>query len=124
MIVCIPAIDKKGLASAVCAHFGKAPFHYIINTENNAIQLEPKPTGEHGHCLLVRTLLKHQVEMVLCDGIGRGAVLKFTRAGIAVMRTEAKTVEDALNDIKNNRLAEVREEDCCPGHGDHDHIFY
>jgi predicted Fe-Mo cluster-binding NifX family protein len=116
MIICIPSTEKKGPASAVSEHFGRAPFHYIINTETGGLVLQTKPEGEHGQCVPVQTLLRHQVEMVLCNGIGRGAVMNFKAAGIPVMRTSAATVAEAVQDVKLRKLTAVREEDYCSGH--------
>ncbi len=120
MIICIPSLENKGLKSLVSEHFGRAPFHCIVNSTTGSTEVLAKPEGEPGHCVPFSALRQYNVEVVLCKGIGRGAVMNFTNAGIPVMRTSATTIEAAIQEFKNEKLAPVGENDLCEGH-DHDH---
>jgi len=118
--MCLPSTEQNGLASAISEHFGRAPFHYIVDTETEAVQLLPKPEGEHGHCVPVQALIAAGVKSVVCKGIGRGAVMNFTNAGIPVLNTQAQTIQDAVQAFKGHSLAPVDDDNLCAGH-DHDH---
>jgi len=116
-------MEDRGLESTVSQHFGRAPYHYIVDTETRQADLLAKPEGDHGACVPARTLMKRKVETVLCVGIGRGAAMNFANAGIPVMRTSATTVAAAVEAFEGEQLEQIEEADFCAGHGhgDHDH---
>ena len=120
MKVCIPVTADKGLESPVSEHFGKAPLHIVI--ESNSMEWEfVKKEGDcdadsHGHCLPATLLLEMGVEVVLCKGIGRGAMAKLLSHDIAVHRTEEATALKSLENWLDQLLPFVSEKDLCPGH--------
>jgi len=119
MIICIPTIEDKGLESGTSQHFGRAPYHYIVNTKTHLKTILAKPEGEHGHCVPVQALIGKGVEVVFCKGIGRGAVNNFSQAGITVLKMTANTLRDALIEYAGQGLDPVTEADLCEGHHDH-----
>lgn len=123
MKICIPSMEDQGLKSAVSQHFGRAPFHYVVDTATREIELMAKPEGEHGACVPAHALMELGVETVLCVGIGRGAAMNFASSGIPVMRTNAATIEAAVAAFEGEQLSQIAESDLCAGHGagDHDH---
>lgn len=120
MIICIPSKEDKGLESSVSEHFGRAPFHYLVNTETREAELLAKPDGDHGQCLPARALIERKVQSVLCVGIGRGAAMNFASAGIPVMQTSAATLKEALTEFEAQQLLPINDDDLCAGHS-HDH---
>jgi predicted Fe-Mo cluster-binding NifX family protein len=122
MKICIPTTEKNGLESTVSHHFGRAPFHIIVDLETmQHYPLEKDECEDHGHCLPVKVLLQHNVGAALCKGIGRGAVGNFIQNQVQVYVTTADTVVNAVNEFKNGPLNFVGEEQICKGGHDHDH---
>jgi predicted Fe-Mo cluster-binding NifX family protein len=121
MKICIPSTQDEGLKSAVSEHFGRAPFHYIVNTETQAAEILAKPEGAHGQCVPVQALIANQVETVLCKGIGRGAAAQFSQSGIPVLRTSSATIAEAITAFQAKQLVPVNDSELCEGDGSHDH---
>ncbi|MFP4494231.1 MAG: NifB/NifX family molybdenum-iron cluster-binding protein, partial [Puniceicoccaceae bacterium] len=101
-------------------HFGRAPFHHVIDTENRSAGILKKPEGGRGHCVPFQTLAGYKVQTVLCKGIGRGAAMNFASAGIPVMKTSAETIDEALRQLESGELTHLAEDDLCASH-DHGH---
>ena len=124
MKICIPTTEKNGLESTISQHFGRAPFHIVVDLETmQHYPLEKDGCEDHGHCLPVQILLQHNVSVTLCKGIGRGAVSNFIQNQVQVYVTAADTVKDAIKEFKNGALSFVGEEQICKGH-DHDHAHH
>jgi predicted Fe-Mo cluster-binding NifX family protein len=125
MKLCIPTIEQKGMASLVSEHFGRAPFHIVVDLASDACSTLRKDNacGEesHGHCLPVDLLLHNRVTVVACKGIGRGAVERMRANGIAVYATDAATVREVVARFKTSGLTPVGAQHVCQGHHDHDH---
>jgi predicted Fe-Mo cluster-binding NifX family protein len=121
MKICIPSTQDEGLKSMVSEHFGRAPFHYIVNTKTQTAEILAKPEGEHGQCVPVQALIANKVETVLCKGIGRGAATQFSQYGIPVMRTAAATIAEAIAAFEAKQLDHVHESELCEGDGSHNH---
>jgi len=120
MNICIPLKEDNGLESAISGHFGRAPFHYIVNTQTGEAELLAKSEGEHGQCVPAHTFIERKVDVVLCMGMGRGAAMSFSSAGIPVMQTTAATLKEAWAQFEAKKLVQMSEDDLCAGHG-HDH---
>ncbi len=121
MKICVPIVEDKGLESPVSEHFGRAPMHLLVESETMQWTELPKTAtcGEdetHGQCLPVSKLLQHGVEVVICKGIGRGAVSKLLSNDIAVYQTEAVTIVKAVEHWFDNQLPFVDSKRICKGH--------
>ena len=67
----------------VFQHFGHSAQFKIYDAENGLIlSSEVVSTNGQGHGALVGFLVQHQVNMVLCGGIGAGAQAALAQAGI------------------------------------------
>ena len=124
MRICIPTIEEKGLDSRVSEHFGRAPFHLVVNTETMEVvplrrERECDDSG-HGHCLPVRFLLAHGVDLVICREIGRGAFSRLGASNIDVFEAGADTVGAVIEHYSRNKNAMLRPQ-LCSGHGHHHH---
>lgn len=138
-IICLPVIRDEGLDSKMSKHFGRAPYHLLVNTQTGETELLMKlPTGKdstqcdgegqgvgeglgassghgHGKCQPVQPLLERRVGAVLCQGFGRGAYEKMKRHGISVWLTKANTAKEALQEWREGKLLPMLETQLCSG---------
>lgn len=120
MKTCIPVSEDRGLQSPINEHFGKAPFHFIVDIDTGTSETVAKEEGCDGHCAPIQLLIDKGVRQVLCKKIGQGASDKFRQSGIDVKRTTAFTVQEALVEQSLRYLPDVSEEDLCHKHHYHD----
>lgn len=125
MTLCIPVTEENGTASRLSEHFGRAPFHLLIDPDSMETKLLSREAecgeGDHGHCLPVDTLLANGVDMVVCKGIGRGAVARFAANRIDVFAAQTDTVAEVLEEFRRLGTAGMGTPRVCEGHGDHHH---
>ncbi len=138
-IICLPVIRNEGLDSKMSKHFGRAPYHLLVDTKTGETELLIKlltsqgrsqcggagqgageglgPAKGHGHgkCQPVEPLLDRKVGAVLCQGFGRGAYEKMKRHGISVWITHAGTAREALQDWRDGKLLPMLENQLCSG---------
>jgi predicted Fe-Mo cluster-binding NifX family protein len=125
MNICIPVLDNRGTDSVVCEHFGSAPMLMLVDSETRACK--PISTNadcdghHHGHghvggCAPVKLLAGEKVDAVVVGGIGRGALNQLQALGLAVYQARGGTVADALEALRENRLALVAPGGACGGH--------
>ena len=144
-LICLPVIRDEGLDSKLSEHFGRAPYHILVDTKTGETELLIKLlTGQgrtqwqcHGEgqglgtgggvdfeppvkcgdrkCQPVEPLLERKVSAVLCQGFGRGAYEKMKRHGISVWITKADTAGEALQDWRDGKLLPVLESQLCSG---------
>jgi predicted Fe-Mo cluster-binding NifX family protein len=123
MKICIPVIESKGLNSTVSDHFGRAPFHIVVDLESRAVtplqKTETCNDETHGHCMPVDLLLAAGVNVVACKGIGRGAVNRLQSNQIGVFATHASTVSGVIDAFLAKQLCPVNESNLCDGHHHH-----
>jgi predicted Fe-Mo cluster-binding NifX family protein len=105
----------------VFQHFGHTEEFKVYTVENNEIiKSEIIKTNGVGHCALGNFLAELEVEVLICGGIGMGAINNLTRAGIniypGVMGEADMVVEDFIAGI-----LEYNPETRCNHHHDHDH---
>jgi predicted Fe-Mo cluster-binding NifX family protein len=119
MNICIPVTEDKGLASAVSAHFGSAPFFVIVDTASGAARTVPNRTHSHGHgaCQPLAAIADEAVDAVVVGGIGMGALVKLQAANIRVYHAHVATVADALTAFEGGLLADVSPATACGHHG-------
>ena len=121
MIVCIPVIDQRGLEAEVSHHFGRAPYHLVVDTRSLEFELIAKPADGPGHCMPVALLVEHRVALVLCKGLGRKAFENLQHAGIKTMLTHAGSAASALAEYEGGRVEPVSENVFCDSGHQHAH---
>lgn len=121
MKLCIPVEEVRGIYSRVSPHFGAAEAYLLIDTESLAIDSFEKEVGghEHGRCGPVRLLRGRDVEGVCVSGIGRNAIGRLQEMGVAVFKTDAATVAEALLQLRENALEKMTVEEACGQHHGH-----
>jgi predicted Fe-Mo cluster-binding NifX family protein len=59
----------------------------------------------------------HNIDAVVCHGMGRRAYAALQNAGIDVMLCEAVTVQGVLAAVRDNAVTAPSEDEMCSGHG-------
>lgn len=114
--------DDRGMESYVCAHFGQCSFFLIvdIDSENKKVsstKVVSNPVSHGGGgCKGVDEILKYGITHVLAGGMGMGAQMKFTDAGVQIFGYEG-LVKDGLSELVKNTLGGIEP---CKDHGHHE----
>ena len=108
----IPASEEKGIDSHLSEHFGRAPFYVAIDLDENGQVVSEETianTSEHfgGVGLPPDRILKLRPKALVTYGLGSKALRIFQNAGVAVLRTEANTVKEAVDAYNSNTLQEL-----------------
>ncbi len=119
MNICIPVNTDQGLASAVCAHFGSAPFFMIVDAESGACRTLVNQNQHHAHgmCQPLAALAGEHIDAIVVGGIGAGALGKLMAAGIGVYRAEHPTVDRTVEAFKSGELRGMSMDGTCGHHG-------
>jgi predicted Fe-Mo cluster-binding NifX family protein len=122
MKISIPVMENAFMASEVSGHFGKSPLHLVVESATGEIEaVIRRGEGGAGECAPVEAMRARGAEVVICQGLGQGALARLEAAGIMVYRTDCETVEAALEAFGRGDLEPMQLEQTCAGHGDHDH---
>lgn len=118
MKLCFPVEQMSHLESEVYGHFGSAPSFMLVDSDTGDVTVidNAGQTHEHGMCNPVAALKGRKVDIVVVSGIGRGALLKLTSAGISVYRATGKTVRQNIELLNAKELPMLQTEHVCSGH--------
>ncbi|MDF3129025.1 NifB/NifX family molybdenum-iron cluster-binding protein [Kiritimatiellaeota bacterium B1221] len=121
-ILSVPIIRHTGLQSPVSRHFGKSPFHALIDPASRKIIAWVEKPAAKDTCAPIEELSKAGVTNVACVGLGKGALARMQNAGISVFHTTGNTLEEVITQWNNGVCSEITPEHLCAGHEhDHDH---
>jgi predicted Fe-Mo cluster-binding NifX family protein len=117
MKICIPTMGENGLDNIVGEHFGRVPTYTIVDLETDEIKVIPN-TSEHmgGQGHPPELMAKEGVNVMVCRGLGRRAIMMFEELGIDVYIGASGTVNDAINDFKQNKLQKASLDNSCQQH--------
>ena len=117
MKVCIPTIGNLGLEDQVGEHFGRVPTYTCVDTETNEIEIIDN-TSEHmgGVGYPPDLIAEAGVEVMICSGLGRRAILMFQERGIMVYIGAYGTVGEVLQMWKDGQLQAATDESACAMH--------
>ncbi len=102
-------------------HFGHTEFFKIYETEGDKIVCsEVLSSGGAGHGALAGFLRAQGVGVLLCGGIGGGAVAALAEAGIRVYAGISGSADEAVSALLAGTLVSSGEANCTH-HGHHDH---
>ncbi len=127
MKLCIPTLNDAGLQAIPSDHFGSAPFFTYVETDTGECRSVRNGGAHHVHgaCKPLEYLGSHQVDAILCRGLGQRAFAKLQAGGIDVYVTLEQDVGNTLNAFREGRLRKLTSQEACHGHGDgghgHDH---
>ena len=117
MKICIPTTSDKGLDDQIGEHFGRVSTYTIIDLETNEIKVISN-TSEHmgGQGYPPEIMKKEGVDVMICQGLGRRAIMMFSQMGIDVYIGASGTVQDAIAAYKKGTLQKANERDACSQH--------
>ena len=97
----------------VFQHFGKTKEFKIYEIENNEIK-NSYIISNNGitHCALIDYLKENKVDVLICGGLGYGAVSKLNDLGIKLYAGVNGYADDKVLDLLNNRLDYDNEHTC------------
>lgn len=121
MLVCIPTIGSAGLDDTVCDHFGSAAYFTIYNSESGELTILENAEADHVHgsCQPRNRLGDHEINAVICGGMGRRAIEALNAEGIRIFVAESRDVRQVIEQINSGNLTEMDPHAACRGHGDH-----
>ena len=95
LIKMIIAVATQG--ETIFQHFGKTPQFTLFETEDSIIKnIKVLDTGDSGHSALIDVLKENSAEVLICGGIGAGAVNGLSAAGIEVVSGVECPAKDAV----------------------------
>jgi len=117
MKICIPTIGENGLNNQVGEHFGRVPTYTIVDLETNEVKVIPN-TSEHmgGQGHPPEIMAREGVNVMVCRGLGRRAIMMFEELGIDVYIGASGKVKDAVEAFKQGRLQKASVGDACGRH--------
>lgn len=123
MRICLPTTADDGTDTPVSEHFGRAPFYTVVDTDTDAVETVENTSKHRGGTGSPPELVAGlDVDAVLTDHVGKGAITRFDRHGIEVYGDASGTVADAVAAWEAGDLPRITLENVGEfGHGDHDH---
>lgn len=121
MKICIPTEDDAGLNGILAGHFGRAPFFTVVDRVTNTAEVIANGAADHshGHCNPLEAISRSGAEVVICRGLGRGALVRLYEAGVPVFVTDEERVSGAVASFESSRLTNPSLESACAGGGCH-----
>lgn len=129
MLVAIPYLNGE-----ICQHFGHAPQFKLFTVEDGKIvESVVIDTVGSGHTALAAFLANHNVDIVICGGIGQGAIVSLAMSGIDIVPGVTGSADKAVDELIQGTLVAGEVSGCgCQGHhheagegscgcGGHDH---
>ena len=110
-------MGNKGLNDEVSPHFGRAPYYTIWDSETSEVETVPN-TSQHmgGQGYPPELMHAHEVDVMLCSGLGPRAVQMFEKFAIRVYVGAMATVKDTIDAWKTGNLQEATDETVCKEH--------
>lgn len=117
MIIAVPVDSGE-----IFQHFGKTSSFAIFDIANKKIvKKEIVSTGGQGHSSLGEFLANKKVEIVICGGIGSGAVAFLENYKIKVYAGNSGKVDKIVDDFINDKLVQ-KMESTCDCHDEHEEV--
>ena len=111
MRIVIPVNDESSLNAQICDHFGRTPYFAVIDLDENGQiikQSTVSSSGEH-FCEGINFLLNLKPDFMIAQGMGQRVIQNFQNARIAILRTSANVVKDAIQQYNRGELIELTE---------------
>lgn len=123
MKICIPTESGQWLESKTSDHFGTAPFFTFIDVDTDTYRVVPNPEchNHHGTCHHVPLLTAHEIDAIVCTGIGRRALSALRDAGIEALAAPDKTVGGVVRAVRDGTARPLPAHHACEGGHSHRH---
>ena len=103
----------------VFPHFGRTPAFKVYEIENGkVVSAEVLPTNGTGHGALAGFLQSGNIDVLICGGIGGGAVNAVTNAGIRLYAGASGDADEVIQMLIEGTLPETGEANCDHHHGE------
>ncbi len=117
MRISVPSMGDRGLGEHVGEHFGRVPTYTIYDTETEKVEVLRNTTEHMGGTGYPPELLSRAgVNVMVCGGLGRRAIMMFEQMGIRVYVGARGTVKDAIEMYRSGSLEEATDENACQQH--------
>ncbi len=117
MKACVPTLGERGLDEKIGEHFGRVPYYAVYDSETEEVTVMPNISGHAGgQGYPAEILAKAGIDVMLCDSLGRRAIMMFQDFGIMVYVGAKGTVKDAIEAWKNDKLTAATDENACAQH--------
>ncbi len=101
-------------------HFGRTQQFKIYDlNENRIIDSHIIDSNGAGHGALAEVLFKNNVDMLICGGIGQGAVMALHQWGIKVYGGASGSCDEIMNQLLNGTLQLNTHANCNHHHHEH-----
>ncbi len=91
----------------VCPHFGHAPFFTLVDiVEGKVVSNNKLQSPGHSPGALPAWMKGHNVELVICGGMGPKAKDLFTQFGIGTITVEPAEIDKIIQDYIDGKLTE------------------
>ena len=97
----------------IFGHFGRTKEFVLFDIENGKIinsKIENAPAEGHG--AIVEFLREMKASVLICGGIGPGALNNLSEAGITIYAGASGSVEEQIDAFINGKLSENKEANC------------
>lgn len=105
----------------VFQHFGKTPAFLLLDVEDGQVVQHVVSTNGKGHGALAGFLKEHDVNTLICGGIGQGARDALATAGIALIAGASGDVDVVLKHLLDGTLKDDPSGMCNHHHEGHEH---
>jgi len=119
MKIAIP-MNEKALNSSVSAHFGRAPYYLIYNTETKeSVFIDNSASASRGGAGIkaAQVILDQQANALITPRLGDNAADVLEAANIEIYKSIEGSAEDNINALLDKKLARLSE--IHPGLHDH-----
>lgn len=114
MRIVIPVLDESGFDAQISGHFGRTSYFAVIDLDENGNVAEQKTVpnvrerfgGSGGRA---DSVLRLKPNAIIVYDMGRRGLNIFQNVGVAVLRTRARTVREALLAYNQDKLEELTE---------------
>ncbi|WP_269524360.1 NifB/NifX family molybdenum-iron cluster-binding protein [Coraliomargarita parva] len=118
--IAVPVLKQAGLGSQISAHFAKAPGFLIVDSDGgNESYLVTAESREPSECAPIRALARAGAKVLICHGIGQGALARCHEAGMQILKAEGFTVSEALASFRDGACPDFPDGQLCCNHSDH-----
>ena len=98
--IVVPCDMRAGLDSELCQHFGRCATFAVVGVEGDEIvsceHADNPHQGHHARGAVPEFCRELGAEVLLCGGIGGGAIAHFEQSGITVSARHSGTVREVV----------------------------
>ena len=102
MKICFPVSNNLGLESVPYGHFGTAPMFVVCDLASNEVRVinNGDLNHVHGNCSPIKAIKGEDIDIVVVNGIGQGAINGLNNNGIKVLKAVEGTIGENLKAYK------------------------